>query len=68
MKTTMITNTAPRTKFQRSMYALATFLITTTSAAPTMGPSNVPVPPAITINSASAEAVSATACGLTNSL
>jgi hypothetical protein len=57
---------APGTKFQRSMAALATFFMTTTRAAPTMGPSRVPVPPEMTISNASAEAVKATACGLTN--
>ncbi len=57
---------APRTKFQRSMYALATFFITTTSPAPAMGPRSVAEPPAMTMRSASAEAVNATACGLTN--
>src|SRR6266849_3090787 len=66
MKTTIATKMAPSTKFQRSMYALATFFMTTTSAAPTTGPSSVPLPPEMTIRSASAEAVSATACGLTN--
>src|SRR6185503_8054755 len=66
MKTTITTKIAPSTKFQRSMWALATFLTTTTSAAPVIGPSRVAVPPAITIRSASADAVSATACGLTN--
>ena len=38
----------------------------TTMAAPTMGPSSVPLPPEITISSASAEVVSATTCGLMN--
>ena len=66
MNTTMATKMAPSTKFQRSMYALATFFMTTTRAAPAIGPSSVAVPPEITISSASAEAVSATACGLTN--
>ena len=37
MNTTMTTKIAPRRKFQRSMYALATFLMTTTSAAPAIG-------------------------------
>ena len=46
--------------------ALATFFMTTTRAAPVMGPSRVPVPPAITIRRASADAARATACGLTN--
>jgi len=41
-------------------------LTITTSPAPTIGPSSVAVPPEITIKSASADAVSATACGLTN--
>ena len=44
MKTTIATKMAPRTKFQRSMYALATFFMMTTSAAPTTGPSRVPAP------------------------
>ena len=66
MKTTMTTKMAPRTKFQRSTYALATFFMTTTSAAPAIGPRSVPVPPEITISSASAEALRATAWGLTN--
>ena len=38
----------------------------TTSAAPTIGPSSVAGPPAITISSTSAEAVSAVVCGLMN--
>src|SRR5262245_54631511 len=66
MKTTIATKMAPRTKFHRSISRSATFFMTTTSAAPTTGPSSVPLPPEITISSASAEAVSATACGLTN--
>src|SRR5262245_41749557 len=66
MKTTITTKMAPRTKFQRSTYALTTFFITTTRAAPTTGPSSVPVPPEITIKRASADDVSATTCGLTN--
>ena len=40
----------------------------TTSAAPTIGPSSVPAPPEITISSASAEAGSASVCGLMNLL
>src|SRR5512144_511182 len=66
MKSTIATKMAPSTKFQRATYALATFFMTTTSAAPTTGPSSVPLPPAITISSASAEAARATDCGLTN--
>src|SRR3989441_7401981 len=66
MKTTMTTKIAPRTKFHRSIWALATFFTMTTSAAPAIGPSSVAVPPAITIRSPSAEAVRATACELTN--
>ena len=42
------------------------YFMTMTSTAPAIGPSSVAVPPAITISSASADALSATACGLTN--
>ena len=66
MNTTITTKMAPSMKFHRSMWALTTFLMMTTSAAPAIGPSRVAVPPAITIKSASADAVSATTCGLTN--
>ena len=38
----------------------------TTIAAPAIGPSSVPVPPEITISSASADVVSADTCGLMN--
>jgi len=34
----MTTKMAPSMKFQRSMWALATFLMMTTSAAPAIGP------------------------------
>src|SRR5262245_5024362 len=66
MNTTMTTKIAPSTKFHRSMYPLTTFFMMTTSAAPTTGPSSVPVPPAITIKSTSADDVRATTWGLTN--
>ena len=62
----MATKMAPSRKFQRSMKPLTTFLTTTTSAAPTIGPSSVPAPPEITISSTSAEEVSASVCGLMN--
>src|SRR5262249_59050845 len=56
MKTTITTKIAPSMKFHRSMWALTTFLMMTTSAAPAIGPSSVAVAPAITIKSAPAEA------------
>src|SRR5262245_1032904 len=66
MKLMMATKITPSTRFQRSMYALTTFFITTTIAAPAIGPNNVAVPPEITISSTSAEVVSAETCGLMN--
>ena len=62
----MATKMAPSSKFQRSMKPLTTLFTTTTSAAPTIGPSSVPAPPEITISSTSAEEVSASVCGLMN--
>src|SRR5579884_569993 len=56
MNTTIATKIAPSMKFHRWIYALTTFLMMTTRAAPTTGPSRVPAPPEMTINSASAEA------------
>ena len=64
----MRTNTTPSSITQRSRYALTTFLMITTSAAPTTGPSVVAGPPAITISSTSAEFCSESACGLMNVL
>src|SRR5260221_8289231 len=66
MKMTIATKIAPSTKFQRSIQPLATFFMITTSAAPEIGPSRVAVPPDITMSSASADAVNALTCGLTN--
>ena len=62
----MATKMAPSRKFQRSMKPLTTLWTTTTSVAPTIGPSSVPAPPEITISSTSAEAVSDSVCGLMN--
>ena len=62
----MATKMAPSRKFHRSMKPLTTVLTTTTSAAPTIGPSSVPAPPEITISSTSAEEVRASVCGLMN--
>ena len=62
----MATKMAPSRKFQRSRKPDTTLLTTTTSAAPTIGPSSVPAPPEITISSTSAEAVRSSACGLMN--
>src|SRR6185369_2788097 len=66
MNITMMMNTKPSSMIHRSMYALATFLSRTTSAAPTTGPLSVPAPPAITISSISAEFASDRLCGLMN--
>src|SRR5262249_46351892 len=66
IKITMATKMAPSRKFQRSMKPLTTVLTTTTKAAPTIGPNNVPAPPEITISSTSAEAVRASVWGLMN--
>src|SRR5262245_18573044 len=66
MKVMMRTKMRPSTRFQRTMYALTTFFMTTTMKAPAIGPNSVAVPPEITISSTSAEAVSAATCGLMN--
>src|SRR5262249_30022170 len=66
IRMTMATKIAPSRKFQRPIKPLTTVLTTTTSAAPTIGPSNVPAPPEITMRSTSAEDVSASVCGLMN--
>src|SRR4051794_18488774 len=66
MKITMATKIAPSRKFHRSMNPLTTVLTTTTSAAPTIGPSRLAGPPAITISRTSAEDVSDKVCGLMN--
>src|SRR5579862_380893 len=66
MNTTIATKIAPSMKFQRETYALTTSLMMTTRLAPTIGPSNVPAPPEITISKTSADEVSARAGGLMN--
>ena len=64
MKVMIATKITPSTKFQRSTYALTTFFIKTTIAAPAIGPSNVPVPPEITMSRTSAEACNDATWGL----
>src|SRR5207248_6416825 len=58
MNTTIRTKTKPSSMFQRSMYADAQFLRSSTIAAPTRGPASVPEPPAITASRPSAELAS----------
>src|SRR5215467_11439534 len=66
MKLMMATKMTPSTRFQRTMYALTTFFMMTTMAAPAIGPNKVAVPPEITMSRTSAEDVSAATCGLMN--
>ncbi len=59
--------TNPRSVGQRSTYELSQCSVPTTTPAPMSGPSNVPVPPRMTITTAIAERLNEATLGLMNS-